>query len=140
MAFNYYPTTRPTALSAAMNSSTTTCPVVDSSSYPDPAIPGNGQYTIIIGYGSDREEVCTVTAKTGLNLTVIRGQDSSAASAKNAGDVVVHGVSARDFLAPAQAVAGIPTAVAAAVNGSIVVSTGTPVGAPSPTQSLWIQV
>lgn len=94
----YFSYTRPDALAVEMDSSTTTVELVDGSSLPDPALPGVGQYTVIIGYGSSREEVCTVTAKpTARILTVIRGEDGTLATAKNQGDVVVHGVSARDF-------------------------------------------
>lgn len=98
MALQYYSTTRETALSGAATAGDTTLYLVDGSTFPDPAVPGNGEYTVLVGYGSDREEICTVTAKPGANIiTVTRGQDGSAASTKNAGDVVVHGVSARDW-------------------------------------------
>ena len=98
MALKHYSTTKATALSASMTSGDTAVYVADGSSFPDPDAPGNGDYTVIIGYGSSREEVCTVTAKPGANLlTVTRAQDGTTATAKNIGDVVVHGVSARDF-------------------------------------------
>lgn len=98
MALSHFSSTKATSLASGMTSNATAVYLVDGSTYPDPAVPGNGQYTIIIGYGSDREEVCTVIAKPGANqLTVTRGQDGSAAVSKNIGDVVVHGVSARDF-------------------------------------------
>lgn len=93
-----YSTTKATALSSGMTSGDTTVNLVDGSTYPDPAVPGNGPYTVLIGYGSDREEICTVTAKPSTNvLTVTRAQDGSSAVSKNIGDIVVHGVSKRDW-------------------------------------------
>lgn len=93
-----YSTTKATSLSSGMTSGDTVANLADGSTYPDPAIPGNGPYTVIIGYGSDREEICTVTGKPSTNsLTVTRAQDGSSAVAKNIGDIVVHGVSKRDW-------------------------------------------
>lgn len=93
-----YSTTKATALSSGMTSGDTAVNLVDGSTYPDPAVPGNGPYTVLIGYGSDREEICTVTAKPSTNvLTVTRAQDGSSAVSKNIGDIVVHGVSKRDW-------------------------------------------
>lgn len=98
MALSHFSSTKATSLASGMTSVATAVYLVDGSTYPDPAVPGNGQYSVILGYGSDREEVCTVIAKPGTNqLTVTRGQDGTAAVSKNIGDVVVHGVSARDF-------------------------------------------
>jgi hypothetical protein len=81
-----------------MDASVTTLTLADGSSFPDPAVPGNKTYTVILAYGTDREEVCTVTGKpTATTFNVIRHEDGSSPSPKNAGDIVVHGVSARDF-------------------------------------------
>lgn len=130
----YYSTTKPTALNGTMSAGTTTMTVVDGSTYPDPAVPGNEAYTVIIGYGSEREEVCTVTAKTGTNeFTVTRGQDGTAATSKNSGDVVVHGVSAQDFTSVANSV---PVAIASAIT----VSTSAASGTPTSGQVLWVRV
>ena len=97
MALDYFSTSRPTQLTAAMTNVDTAVLVADGVTYPDPAINGR-QYTVIIGYGSDREEICTVIAKPNpTTLTVVRAQDGTAATTKNIGDTVVHGVSARDF-------------------------------------------
>lgn len=107
MALKRYQTTQETSLSVAMSSGDTAVNVVDGSSYPDPAAPGNDTYTLIVGYGSSREEVCTVTAKPSANvLTVTRAQDGTSATSKNIGDVVVHGVSTRDFEAMLQKTGG----------------------------------
>jgi microcystin-dependent protein len=96
--FNYFSTTRPDALASGLSAVATAVVLTDGSTFPDPALYGNKPYTIIMGYGTVREEVCTVTAKPAAStLTVTRGQDGTAATVKNAGDVVVHGVSAREF-------------------------------------------
>jgi microcystin-dependent protein len=96
--FAYFATTKPDSLASAMTNTATSVVLVSGTSFPDPALNGGKQYTIILAYGTDREEVCTVTAKpTVTTLTVLRGQDGTAATSKNAGDVVVHGVSAREF-------------------------------------------
>lgn len=96
MTLSYFSTTRATALSAAATSGATDLYVTDGGTFPDPAV--NGEYKVIVGYGSEREEVCIVTAKPATNtLHVTRAQDSTAATSKNIGDVVVHGVSAEEF-------------------------------------------
>lgn len=101
MSRGYYASTRATSLSSGVTSGAVDLPVTDGTTFPDPDAPGNMEYTIIVGYGSDREEVCTVTAKpTADTLRVTRGEDGTSATAKNIGDVVVHGVSARDFIEP----------------------------------------
>lgn len=139
--FNYFSTTRPDALLNALSAVDTAVVLTDGSTFPDPALYGGKPYTVILAYGTSREEVCTVTAKpTATTLTVTRGQDSTPATIKNAGDIVVHGVSARDFIAPAAAVAQIPTEIADAVDDSITVSTSAASGTPTATQVLWVQV
>ena len=108
--------------------------LVDGSTYPGSSCPRQRAYTVIIGYGSDREEVCTVTAKTGTNqFTVTRGQDGTAAISKNSGDIVVHGVSAQDFTSVANSV---PVAIASAIT----VSTSAASGTPTSGQVLWVRV
>lgn len=97
---NYFSTTRPDSLASPMTNVQTSVVLTDGSTFPDPALNGGVPYSIIVGFGTDREEVCTVTAKpTASTLTVLRGQDNTPATAKNSGDTVVHGVSARDFKA-----------------------------------------
>lgn len=97
---NYFSTTRPDSLASPMTNVQTSVVLTDGSTFPDPAQNGGVPYSIIVGFGTDREEICTVTAKpTGSTLTVIRGQDNTPATVKNSGDTVVHGVSARDFKA-----------------------------------------
>jgi hypothetical protein len=97
MAF-YPANVPPTSLAAGVSSSTTDLPVVDGASYPDPTAPGKAPYKVLVGYDTSREEVCLVTSKPSADtLRVTRGHDSSSATAKNAGDVVVPGVNAADF-------------------------------------------
>lgn len=57
-------------------------------------------YTLILDPGTASEEVVSVTAGTGTNLTVTRGQDGTTALSHTGGAVVRHGVSARDFDEP----------------------------------------
>ncbi len=97
----FYPAnTVATALTSGVTSGATDLTVDDGSTYPDPAAPGYGPYKILVGFETSREEVCWVTAKPSANvLRVTRAYDSSSASAKNAGDVVVVGVSSGDFTA-----------------------------------------
>lgn len=138
---NYFSTTRPDSLANALSAVDTAVVLTDGSTFPDPALYGGKPYTVILAYGTSREEICTVTGKpTATTLTVTRGQDSTPATSKNAGDVVVHGVSARDFLAPAAAVAAIPAEVATAVDTSITVSTSAASGTPAADEVLWVQV
>lgn len=54
-------------------------------------------YTLIIDRDTVNEEVVTVTARSGLTVTVTRGSDSTPAVTHTAGATVEHGVSARDF-------------------------------------------
>ena len=87
-----------TSLTSGVTSGDTDLPVDDGSTYPDPAAPGYGPYKVIVGFETSREEVCWVTAKPSANvLRVTRGYDSSSATAKNSGDVIVVGVSGGDF-------------------------------------------
>jgi hypothetical protein len=139
--FNYFSTTRPDALANGLTAVETAVVLTDGSTFPDPALYGGKPYTIILAYGTSREEICTVTAKpTATTLTVLRGQDSTPATTKNAGDIVVHGVSARDFIAPAAAVAQIPTQVSTGVATAVKVSTSAASGTPAAGEVLWVQV
>jgi len=77
--------------SAATNDVTTSVAVVSTSGYP--SVP----FTLILGPDTNKEEVVTVTAVVGVNLTIVRGQDNTPAVAHTAGTSVRHGVSGRDF-------------------------------------------
>lgn len=62
--------------------------------------PSSTPYTLIIARDTPSEEVVTVTAESGLTLTVTRGQDGTTAVQHAQGSTVEHGVSARDFDEP----------------------------------------
>jgi hypothetical protein len=59
--------------------------------------PGTTPFTLSLDYGQSNEELVDVTVIAGLNLTVTRAVDGTPASAHNAGAVVRHVSSARDF-------------------------------------------
>jgi hypothetical protein len=81
-----------TSLSASVNNSTTTIPVVATTGFPS-----TYPYTIILDPDTTSEECCEVTSAAGLNLTVTRGIDGTSAVTHNTPCVVQHGFSARDF-------------------------------------------
>lgn len=58
--------------------------------------------TLILDKDRAQEEVVTATAIVGLAVTIIRGEDGTAAVAHDVGAPVVHGASARDFRVPLQ--------------------------------------
>lgn len=60
-------------------------------------LPGTTPFTLALDYGSANEELVDVTNIAGLNLTVTRAVDGTSASGHNAGAVVRHVSSARDF-------------------------------------------
>jgi hypothetical protein len=66
--------------------------------------------TIIVDPDTASEEVCTVTGISGTSVTVLRGVDGTSAQAHNAGAVVKHGVSARDFAEPANHIDNVTSA------------------------------
>src|SRR5690242_4018093 len=57
-------------------------------------------FTLAIDYGTNSEELVSVTGVTGLNIAMVRGQDGSAAVAHTTGAVVRHVWSARDLREP----------------------------------------
>jgi hypothetical protein len=62
--------------------------------------PTSFPYTLILEQDTANQEIVTVTAASGLNLTVTRGVDGSSALPHSNGAAVIHGVSARDFNEP----------------------------------------
>lgn len=62
-------------------------------------------YTLIIDAETVSEEVVTVTAGSGTNLTVTRGQDGTTGVSHSSGAEVIHGVSARDYREPQEHIA-----------------------------------
>jgi len=59
--------------------------------------PSSTPYTLSLDYGAPNEELVEVTAVAGLSLTVTRAIDGTSATTHNAGAVVRHVSSARDF-------------------------------------------
>jgi len=62
--------------------------------------PSSFPYTLIIDQDTVSEEIVEVTGRTGTTVTVTRGVDGTSAVSHDAGAVVQHGVSARDFDEP----------------------------------------
>lgn len=65
-------------------------------------LPVSYPYSIVVDYGLATLEVMSVTGATGTSLTVIRGEDGTAAQSHGNGATVVHGVVARDLREPQQ--------------------------------------
>jgi len=91
MGYNYSSTARAAELSESVTGSATVLKV--SSVAGLPAVP----FTVVVDVATESEEVCTVTAVAGLNLTVTRGEDGTAAVPHQVGAVVRHMVVARDL-------------------------------------------
>lgn len=65
-------------------------------------LPIQTPFTLVVDPGAASEEIVTVTAVSGTNLTVIRGEDGSAATAHGTGAKVRHMMTARDLREPQQ--------------------------------------
>lgn len=83
---------QPTTLSAPINNSTNTVPLVGAIGFPV-----NTPFTIAIDYGGSLEELCDVTAVAGSTFTVTRAVDGTSAANHGVGAAVRHVSSARDF-------------------------------------------
>lgn len=80
-----------TELTTALTSTATGLGVGNASGYP--AAP----FTIVIDRGTASEEICVVTAVSGLNFTVTRGAEGTAAVSHSIGATLEHAVTARDY-------------------------------------------
>lgn len=87
----YSSNAQPTTLSADINNSTTTIPVVATTGFP--ATP----FILAISPGEATQELVLVTAVAGLNLTATRGYDSSTAQSHSLGAAVRHSHAGIDF-------------------------------------------
>ncbi len=88
----YSSTALQTNLTSSINASATTIQVASTTGFP-----ASTPFTLALDYGAANEELVDVTAVGGLSLTVTRAVDTTSASAHNAGAVVRHVTSARDF-------------------------------------------
>lgn len=91
---NYSSVARATTLTGSVTGSTTTFAVTETTGFP--AVP----FTMTIDPGRSTEEVITVTSQVGLSLTVLRGEDGTAAQPHDAGASLRHMATARDLREP----------------------------------------
>jgi hypothetical protein len=93
MARRFYSSTAArTTLAAGVDGSQSTMSVTAVSGWPT-----SFPYTLILDQDTVNEEIVEVTGRTGTTVTVTRGVDGTSATSHDAGAVVQHGVSARDF-------------------------------------------
>ena len=93
MARRFYSSTAArTTLAAGTDGSQTTMSVTAVSGWP-----ASYPYTLVIDQDTVNEELVEVTGRTGTTVTVTRGIDGTSGTSHDAGAVVQHGVSARDF-------------------------------------------
>ena len=88
----YSSTAQRTTLSGSITDVATTVPVTAVTGWP-----GTTPYTIIVDPDTVNEEIMSVTARAGLNLTVTRAVGGTTGVAHSSGAVVQHGVYAADF-------------------------------------------
>lgn len=88
---NYSSVARATTLTSSVSGSSTLFPVTETTGFPTPP------FTMVADPGRSGEEVVTVSNLVGTNLTVIRGQDGTAAQPHDAGATLRHMATARDF-------------------------------------------
>lgn len=79
-------------LTASITPSSTTIQLSTTTGFP-----GSTPFTLSLDYGSAGEELVDVTAIAGLSLTVTRAVDGTSAQSHNAGAIVRHVSSGRDF-------------------------------------------
>lgn len=88
----YSSTALPTNLTTSITNADTTIQVGSTDGFP-----ASTPFTLALDYGSINEELVDVTAVAGLSLTVTRAVDFTSASSHNAGAIVRHVSSGRDF-------------------------------------------
>lgn len=81
-----------TTLTSSIASSSTVIMVASTAGFP-----GSTPFVLALDYGQSNEELVDVTIVAGLSLTVTRAVDSTSATSHNAGAVVRHTSSGRDF-------------------------------------------
>lgn len=82
-------------LQASINASSTTIAVSGAAGFPS-----STPYTLVLDPETGNEEIVTVTSVSGTNLTVVRGEEDTAAVSHDPGAVVRHYHTARDFAEP----------------------------------------
>lgn len=121
MAIRYYSSTAiQTTLTASITPSSTTIQVAATTGFP-----GSTPYTLSLDYGAANEELVDVTAVAGFSLTVTRNVDGTPASSHNAGAIVRHVTSARDFTEFQQHINGSTNVHGLAVGSAVVGTTDT---------------
>lgn len=93
MTVRYYSSiAQQTTLTGTYSPSSTAIAVASTTGFP-----ATTPYTLALDYGQPNEELVEVTAIAGLTLTITRAIDGTSATTHNAGAVVRHVSSARDF-------------------------------------------
>lgn len=93
-ARNYSTVARQTTLTSSVSGGATTFAVTETTGFP------TTPFTMVVDPGRAGEEAVTVVGQIGLNLTVLRGQDGTAAQPHDAGAILRHMATARDFREP----------------------------------------
>lgn len=113
----YSSVAQPATLTSAVNSSATSINVNTTTGWPL-----TSPFTLVIDAGTETEELVTVTAVSGLVVTVERGADGTAAVEHIIAAPVRHAISARDFREPQEHI-DASTNVHGVGSGSAVVGT-----------------
>lgn len=113
----YSSTALQTTLTSGISPSSSTIDVAATTGFP-----ASTPYTLAVDYGAPNEELVQVNSAGGLSLAVTRAIDGTSASSHNAGAVVRHVSSARDF-ADSRAHENASTAIHGLAMGDSVVGT-----------------
>jgi hypothetical protein len=125
MASRYYSAVaQDTTITSGITLSSTTVTVASTTGYP-----GSFPFVLALDYNTASEELVTVTAISGLTLTITRGYNGTAATGHATGAVVRHVITAQD-LTDAQTHYGTTLASGAhGVTGALATFLGTPTSA-----------
>lgn len=112
----YSSTATRTQLTMAISSTATLIAVASTLGLPD-----STPFTLVLDAGTASEEIVTVTSLSGLNLTVVRGEDGTSGASHAIGCEVRHAATARDFREPQEHIAA--TADVHGVTGALLSTT-----------------